>query len=216
MNEFIFFKPALTWISRSLILVPCWRSRLLSSFSSFCTNSAVALFFWVRRVAQIALYSNVLSSLGFPVGLFISPTRTPRSVFCSRTNRREQNLKKCHSLRFTPRVLMTLKFQVKAFFCSACSTAKNHFKWLIKTNASYTSSHSIYLSCSERVYFILEASVYFWESTTAERMEKRRGKFLTICLRAPSKSFLPESFSKSPTIHTVTALIPSSSMKHRL
>lgn len=87
MNEFIFLSLTLTWISRSLILVPRWRSRLLSSFSSFCTNSAVALFFWVRRVAQIALYSNVLSSLGFPEGLFISPTRTPRSVFCSRTNR---------------------------------------------------------------------------------------------------------------------------------
>lgn len=72
-------------MSSSLILVLRWRIQLLSSFSSFWTNSAAPLFFWVMRAAQIALYSNVLSSLGFPEGLFITPTRTPRPVFYSRT-----------------------------------------------------------------------------------------------------------------------------------
>lgn len=81
-----FFKPSFTWMRSSLILVPCWRIWLLSSFSSFFTNSAAALFFWVRRAAQIALYSNVLSSVGFPEGLFITPTRTPPPFFCANTN----------------------------------------------------------------------------------------------------------------------------------
>lgn len=78
-------KTKLTCIPKSFILVPCWRSRLLSSFRSFCANSAAALFFWVRREAQTALYSTVLSSLGFPLGLSITPTRKPGLDFCTHT-----------------------------------------------------------------------------------------------------------------------------------
>lgn len=106
-------------------------------------------------------------------------------------------------------------FQVKAFFCSACSPVKNPFKLLIKKiNASYTTSHSIYLSCIESVYFILEASEHIKGSTAVQRMNKR-AMLLTICLTALSRSFLPDSISKSPTIHMDTALIPPSSMKEK-
>lgn len=85
-NRTALLNPSFTCISKSFILVPCWRSWLLSSFRSFCTNSAAALFFWVRREAQIALYSIVLSSLGFPLGLSITPTRTPGLAFCAHTH----------------------------------------------------------------------------------------------------------------------------------
>lgn len=85
-NKTVFFNSFFTCISKSFILVPCWRSRLLSSFRSFCTNSAAALFFWVRSAAHIALYTTVLSSEGFLLGLSITPTRTPRLAFCLHTN----------------------------------------------------------------------------------------------------------------------------------
>lgn len=79
-----------TCISKSFIFIPCWRSWLLSSFKSFCTNSAAALFFCVRREAQTARYTTVLSSLGFPLGLFITPTRTPGLDFYSMSTQKEQ------------------------------------------------------------------------------------------------------------------------------
>ena len=41
--------------------------------------------------------------------------------------------------------------------------------------------------------------------------QRRKQVILTTCFRALSKSFLPESFSKSPTIHMVTALTAFSS-----
>lgn len=82
-----------TWIRRSFILVLCWSSMMVSSFRSFCTNSVAALFFWVRREAQMARNTTVLSSLGFPDGLSITPTRTPGLAFCM--DARKQS--KCHT-----------------------------------------------------------------------------------------------------------------------
>lgn len=77
-----------TWIRRSFILVLCWSSMMVSSFRSFCTNSVAALFFWVRREAQMARNTTVLSSLGFPDGLSITPTRTPGLAFCMDARKR--------------------------------------------------------------------------------------------------------------------------------
>ncbi len=121
--------PSFTCISKSFILVPCWMSWLLSSFSSFCTNSAAALFFWVRREAQIALYSTVLSSLGFPLGLSITPTRTPGLAFCLHTHTHTQtqqwyNSHKDHTFSYFHRLQVSLRESTGRREC-----------WLLKSNS---------------------------------------------------------------------------------
>lgn len=146
--------PSFTWISKCFILVPCWRSWMLSSFRSFCTNSLAALFFRVRREAQIALYSTVLSSLGFPLGLSITPTRTPGLAFCLRActhtqTQQKYNSHKYHTISYfqKPQVPLRestggrgcwlLKSNNKGFSCSAYSTSKELFSWQIQ-NACFS------------------------------------------------------------------------------
>lgn len=77
----------LTFKSRSLILVPCVRSCTVSSLRSFKVKSRVFLVLCVRKEAQIALYKLLLSSVGWSLGLLITPTRLLELLdFCKRKN----------------------------------------------------------------------------------------------------------------------------------
>jgi len=49
-------------------------------------KSSVFLLLWVRREAQRARYRPLLSSVGFPMGLLITPTRQLELLdFCKQT-----------------------------------------------------------------------------------------------------------------------------------
>lgn len=89
------FHTPLTCLSKCLILVPCLRSSTFSSLRSFRVKSSVFLLLWVRREAQMARYRALLSSVGFPLGLLITPTRQLELLdFCKQTPWIRDSLKK--------------------------------------------------------------------------------------------------------------------------